>query len=578
MPYDPNSLSPDQLEYARRLQAGLASTDPMAGALANNGTGGATPPPEGQPPAPPPTATDAGYGGAGGGGGGPEGYQQPGQAAPTTWDVPATAMRAGAGGGSGDGGYPMVPSDDARTTERAQWEQQYPAQAAAQKEAEAKAAAAAQAEPEQPPQQPPAQGGGGGGGYSPAQVIPGGPRVAGWNVTESRGPQTPYELRQAYSDSMGQMQDAGRKQAAIDAQRAEFSAGVARDNAEAERRFLLEQARIRQAADKAAATDRVQGPAEQLGTGGVIAAAILMGIGEYAARRPGGSGVNTAMNLINSQIDKEMQRQAKAIDIRRMGREEQALRLANMRSSYYEVMKQKVAAKAAELGTEEAAINGQKLTAQLDLEHNKYETDAARLAMGQTQVATSIQNVAPRVVGGGGPAPSGNAKVDPETFVPELGGYARTKDEAKDLRRKAGLVSRLQEIKGRQAELTTTGNRLLPGQHDKEYQALVDEAKTIIPEIYGWSGREMAYHEGTTKRLSGDGGLAPSKVLQIGSGAKPARAMVDREMATLKRQVTPGQERTERNAKGELAPVARYGGTTQSDARKPIKARPDEDD
>ena len=573
MPYDPRYDPQALAEQAARLRASNLWA-------ANDGSSGGQPPPEGLPPAPPPTASD-GAGGAGGadpnGGYGGYGGDPYGGSALQNQRLPPSAMASGAGGGNGDATAPMAPTDPGVANAGLRMG------ATVRVPPEVEIASAEDRIAAAPPQQPTdgaaqsSAAGGGGGGY--AVRIPGGPQVQGWNVQEQRGPQTPYELRQAYSDSVGQLQQAARDRAKVDAERAAFAAETARGNALAERNYLLEQAKLKKEADYSQARDQVQSASQIMGgTGGMLAAAILMGLGEYAARRPGGSGVNTAASLINKHIDQEMQRQERAIQIRRMGREERALRMANVRSAYYDMAKQQVAAKAASLGTREAEIQAAELTAKLDLEHNKSETDAARIALGQTSVSTSIANVPDRIVGGGGGATAvGGAKVDSELYVPELGGYARSKDEAKDLREKAAATKRYIANLEQQKAMATTSNRLLPGQHDKDYQALVDDNKALIGTIYGWKGREMTARQKEIDRMSGEGGLAPSKVLSVGSGMTPALARAKRMLAEQQAKVTRGTESTERNAKGEVAPVARYGGKTQQESNAPVRTRPDED-
>jgi hypothetical protein len=560
MAYDPNvGLTPEQLEYARKLRAGLAGApDPMAGAIAaNDGSSGSTPPPEGLPPAAPPTATDAaGAGGAsgqgpqddgtGGYGGDPYGQQI------QNYRMPETAMASGAGGGDQGGTPPVIATDQAiqnaglrlGTTVRVPAEVEI---AAAQDRI---AAAQAQQQAEQSQQ---GSGGGGGGGYGPVQVIPGGPRVQGWNITEQRGPQTPQELRQAYSDSIGALQQAGRDRAEVEAERAAFNARVAQQNAAAERTMFLEQARLKKEADKAAATEQVQSAREIVGgTWGAIGAAIVMGLGEYAARRPGGSGTNTAKAVIDRGIDQEMARQEKSIQIRRMGREERALRLANMRVAYYEQVKQQVAAKAAALGTREAEIQGRELTAKLDLEHNRYETEAARLAMGQTQVATSIANVAPKVVGGGGPAKPKSE--DKELMVPGYG-VALTKKDAEEARDAVAANNEIMAIGKRLKEVTATaGDRVTP---EKRAQAASLKSKLLL--ALNKQAKAGALDKGAIEVMGPQIGSV-TDVTDFGgrsAGLEETLSMAKKSLdeAMKAKGVTPAQQRVEQGPKGPTVSV-----------------------
>jgi hypothetical protein len=553
MPLDPMGLTPEQLEYARKLQAGLAAArGPMAGALAtNDGSSGATPAPDTTaPPQPPPTATDANMGAGGSSGAGPE-YQN--------HTMPASAMASGAGGGSGDFTPPMAPTDPgvANAGLRIGTTQTVPAevwQAEAQDRVDAaRATAATTSGQEQSP------GAAQGGGYAPPMVLRGGPRVQGWNVTEQRGPQTPYDLRLAYSDSMGQLAQATRDRADVEAERAAFNARIARENAAAERTMMLDQARLKKEADYAQAHDQVQSARDIVGgPWGAIGAAIVMGLGEFAARRPGGSGINTAANIINKQIDQEMRRQEQAIQIRRMGREERALRMANLRSAYYDQAKQRIAEKTAQLGTREAEIQGRELAAKIDLEHNRWETEAARLALGQTQVSTAIANVPDRIVGGGGGGGAKPKTEDKELMVPGYG-VALTKKDAEEAREAVSANNEVMALGNRLLTLTATAaDRIDP---EKRAQAAAVKSKMLL--ALNKQAKAGALDKGAIDVMGPQIGSV-TDVTDFGGRAAGVRETLNMAKASLAeslkaRGVTPAQQRVEQGPKGPSVSVSLTG-------------------
>lgn len=186
---------------------------------------------------------------------------------------------------------------------------------------------------------------------------------------------------------------------------------------------------------------------KEKGTGAQVAAALMVGLGQFAAIMS--KTENTAAKMMDAAIERNIRAQEANIANKRAALNDQtnlyARNLAEFgdrekavlatRMQMYDAAKAQLEAKVAQLGTAEAEANGKKLQASL---MERYA--AAQREFGdKVTVESHSQNERPVFANIGGAADPSKEKDKGDLYVPTLGGYARTKEDAQLLNKNGAL-------------------------------------------------------------------------------------------------------------------------------------------
>jgi hypothetical protein len=376
-------------------------------------------------------------------------------------------------------------------------------------------------DPNAPPQmpaqaEPPAPrrgggGGGGGGGVIPGD--PGGPRMERQEIKQTiKAHEDPrvLALRSARSESLGEKQnDLIDWQSSLDAAAPRASAQAAIDIQTFDENQRKETARLAVEAAKSRARYEAADYYSDVGGGmaGQIGAALLIGLGSLGASMQGKGGENVALKIINKKIDDYMEKEKRAYDLSKVGREEQALRLASLRSAYLEEVSRDVDVYSKRIGTEQASLNGEKIKIGLQQSQLQAEAAAGQAALAApTEITTHIKNEKPKAGGGGG-APASKGIDEGLLVTLPNGTTARfaTKEEASAKRTQVDTIVKLQDAIKRRAEIVKRGPNLI-NQAGKEYAQVQGEIESLGSEMDKIEGRVRLTSEGKAKIQTVTGG------------------------------------------------------------------------
>jgi len=202
--------------------------------------------------------------------------------------------------------------------------------------------------------------------------------------------------------------------------------------------------------------------------GSQILAAFAVGLGQFGASLSGGT--NTALQIVNANIDRRIAaQQANINNAHKSLNNEESLYKANL-AAFGDRERASLATKMQYLDQAKSVLDSQYASAKSNRNDAQHHTMSQALADRRAEVADNfsklttphsttqgVEHYAPGHMEGGGQAVGTKGQSD--LFVPELGVYARTKEEAKEMR----------------ANSVRTQNTV---RELKNAQAIIDEAKT----------------------------------------------------------------------------------------------------
>ena len=415
--------------------------------------------------------------------------------------------------------------------------------------------------------------------YSAPVVIPGGPQVSGGTIQETPGIQISEASKrgrsivQAAEDATQDARQNAEGERAKNAQRrAELSKAVDADYLAQQSKLIAEEARSNHTVDP-------NGFWQKRGTAGTIGGALLIGLGEFAARMPGGNGKNTAKEIIDKAVEQDIAAQERNINNSRISREQKAVRIAALREAALRNVDAQMA------GAEEYAKSKGK---EADLAQMRQEvlgrrlTESERLdaaAQGQVTKSTQWINRPTQVIGGGGgSATAPKAAEAAADKIVEVGGKKvvyRTAKEAEEARTRIAGLDELDQLTGQISKEAKEGgvvNALTPWttQSDKNVSALRSAQMAAGAKALGLNERAAASPHGQMLIENMIGSNPMGIGSQIGSavsgrsGQMAVRKTSDIIRAGIVAGGVPVNETFERDKKGEVRPAARYTGESHS--------------
>jgi hypothetical protein len=320
--------------------------------------------------------------------------------------------------------------------------------------------------------------------------------------------------RQMLGEATDQQAEAIRRQAEVAAQ---TNSQIAQIHAQEAENALATEARVREVqAEGQAESDRIMGQIDELresissfevdpdriwkekGTGAKVVAAIGAALGAMGSALTGGP--NAALSIIENAIDRDVQAQRDELGKRMRGMDDLRGSLAAARSMTNDAVEAELGARilgreaamaklegirAQGLG-EEADARAEQLAGELMSSTAMLQAQLAQHAQDRVTVSSSSRRVPGQQITRGMMAAQEEERLgfqehDPERYVPEAGGNARTVDEAKELRSATAEAGSLRRLLNRAASIAEgkEGSKISPADR-KRAEALGREIQLVL--------------------------------------------------------------------------------------------------
>ena len=218
---------------------------------------------------------------------------------------------------------------------------------------------------------------------------------------------------------------------------------------------------------------------KERGVGAQIGAAIAMGLGAFGSALTGGP--NTAQQIIDKAMDRDLESQAKNIANSRMSREEQAVRLSALREAQLSAVKSKLDDYSSGAKRPEQQAAAAQMMAQIERQQAEQAIRTQQLAQGHMVKSTQTAVIPEHREGAGFVGPAGGAAggaLDESKLDP------KTRDLMIKIERADSNLAEIERIK------EAAGYGTMSEQDKQRIRALATQNTVIVPQALGLSSRE----------------------------------------------------------------------------------------
>ena len=219
---------------------------------------------------------------------------------------------------------------------------------------------------------------------------------------------------------------------------------------------------------------------KERGIGAQIGAAFAIGLGSMGAALTGGP--NTAMQIVDKALDRDLESQAKNIANSRMSREEQAVRLSALRESQLSAIKAKLEDYSGAAKRPEQQAAAAQMMAQIERQQADQAIRTQQLAQGHVVKSTQTAVIPEHREGAGWVGPAPGAAAGGEVDLAKLD--PKTREQMIKLERADANLAEIERIKEK------AGYGTMSEQDKQRIRTLATQNTVIVPQALGLSSRE----------------------------------------------------------------------------------------
>ena len=273
---------------------------------------------------------------------------------------------------------------------------------------------------------------------------------------------------------------------------------------------------------------------KERGVGAQIGAAIAMGLGAFGAALTGGP--NTAQQIIDKAMDRDLESQAKNIANSRMSREEQAVRLSALREAQLSAVKSKLDDYSSGAKRPEQQAAAAQMMAQIERQQAEQAIRTQQLAQGHVVKSTQTAVIPEHREGAGFVGPVGGA-ASGETDISKLD--PKTREQMIKIERADANLAEIERIKD------AAGYGTMSEQDKQRIKTLALQNSVIIPQALGLSSRERLAMKDDLEGMTGAheanfGDRVWGKITGKGSIASARTALFQQRADALRAAGKPG--------------------------------------
>lgn len=273
---------------------------------------------------------------------------------------------------------------------------------------------------------------------------------------------------------------------------------------------------------------------KERGVGAQIGAAIAMGLGAFGAALTGGP--NTAQQIIDKAMDRDLESQAKNIANSRMSREEQAVRLSALREAQLSAVKAKLDDYSSGAKRPEQQAAAAQMMAQIERQQAEQAIRTQQLAQGHVVKSTQTAVIPEHREGAGFVGPVGGA-ASGETDISKLD--PKTREQMIKIERADANLAEIERIKD------AAGYGTMSEQDKQRIKTLALQNSVIIPQALGLSSRERLAMKDDLEGMTGAheanfGDRVWGKITGKGSIASARTALFQQRADALRAAGKPG--------------------------------------